>query len=108
MGHNFYLYLSQDKKEYFSLPKKWVVSHFVEATEEAALPSVGQMVLDALSQPVGTEPLSHLASQAQNIAIIVDDATRPTPVNSILKALLSHIETSGFPGDKITNCPRDP
>jgi nickel-dependent lactate racemase len=102
MGHNFYLYLSQNKKEYFSLPKKWVATHFIEASEDAALPSVGQMVLDALSQPIGTKPLSHLLSQAQNIAIIVDDATRPTPVNSILKALLPHIETSGFPGDKIT------
>ena len=102
MGHKFYLYLSQNKKEYFSLPKKWVVSHFVEASEEAQPPSVEQMVLTALSQPAGTEPLANLVSQARHIAVIVDDATRPTPVSSILKALLSHIETSGFPRDKIT------
>ncbi|MBA4390575.1 MAG: hypothetical protein C0399_06530 [Syntrophus sp. (in: bacteria)] len=102
VGHNFYLYLSQDKKEYFSLPEKWVASHFVEAVEEASLSSVEQMTLDALSQPAGTDPLAHLVSKAQRIAVIVDDATRPTPVNSILKALFSHIEASGFPGDKIT------
>lgn len=102
MGHNFYLYLSQDNKEYFSLPKKWVVSHFVEASDEASPPSVQQMTLDALSQPEGSAPLIQLASQAQLIAVIVDDATRPTPVNFILKTLFSQIESSGFPGDNVT------
>lgn len=103
MGHNFYLYLSQDKKEYFSLPENWEVLHFLEASEETPLSSVEQMTLNALSQPTGTDPpLAHLVSQAQRIAVIVDDATRPTPVNSILKTLFSHIETIGFPGDKIT------
>jgi nickel-dependent lactate racemase len=102
MGQKYYLYLSKDTKEHFSLPDKWKVSHFVEAEEGGPLSSIEQMLLDALSQPVGTDPLAILVSKASRIAIIVDDATRPTPVASILKTLLSHIEASGFKKDNIT------
>jgi lactate racemase len=98
----YYLYLGQDTKEFFSLPETWTVSHFVEADEGGPLPSIEQMVLDALSQPAGTDPLATLVSKARRIAIIVDDATRPTPVSPILKTLLSHIETGGFEKDNIT------
>jgi lactate racemase len=98
----YYLYTGKDAKEFFSLPETWSVSHFVEAEESGPLPSIEQMVLDALSQPAGTDPLATLVSKAGKIAIIVDDATRPTPVAPILKALLVHIETSGFKKDNIS------
>jgi nickel-dependent lactate racemase len=102
MEQKYYLYLDKDSKEHFSLPDKWTVSHFVEAEEGGPLSSIEQMLLDALSRPVGTDPLAHLVSKARRIAIIVDDATRPTPVNPILKTLLSHIEAGGFEKDNIT------
>jgi nickel-dependent lactate racemase len=102
MEQKYYLYLDKDSKEHFSLPDKWTVSHFVEAEEGGPLPSFEQMVLDALSQPTGSDPLARLVSKARRIAIIVDDATRPTPVNPILKTLLSHIEAGGFEKDNIT------
>jgi len=98
----YYLYFGKDTKEHFSLPDKWTVSHFVEAEESGPLTSIEQMVFDALSQPAGTNPLAHLLSKANHIAIIVDDATRPTPVAPILKTLLSHIEAGGFKRDNIT------
>jgi lactate racemase len=101
MRQKYYLYFNQDTKEYFSLPDKWTVSYFVEAEESSLSPSIEQMVLDALSQPAGTDPLAHLISKADRIAIIVDDATRPTPVVPILKTLLSHIEAGGFKKDNI-------
>jgi nickel-dependent lactate racemase len=102
MEQKYYLYLDKDSKEHFSVPDKWTVSHFVEAEEGGPLTSIEQMVLDALSKPAGTEPLTMLVSKARRIAIIVDDATRPTPVNPILKTLLSHIEVDGFEKDNIT------
>jgi hypothetical protein len=43
MEQNYYLYLGQDKKEFFSLPETWTVSHFVEATV-AIFPSGGLIV----------------------------------------------------------------
>ena len=47
-------------------------------------------------------PLTNLVSKASRIAIIVDDATRPTPVAPILQILLAHIEAGGFKKDNIT------
>ena len=102
VGQKYYLYLGKDTKEHFSLPDKWTISHFVEAEECGPLPSIEQMVLDALSQPAGTDPLGKLVSKTRRIAIIVDDATRPTPVAPILKTLLSHIEAGGFEKNNIT------
>ena len=102
MEQRYYLYLDKDTKEFFSLPETWTISHFVEAEENEPLPSVEQMVLDALSRPAGTDPLATLVSKTSRIAIIVDDATRPTPVAPILKTLLSHIEAKGFKADNIT------
>jgi lactate racemase len=102
MEQRYYLYLGKDTKEFFSLPETWTVSHFVEAEEREPLSSIEQMVLDALSQPAGTDPLPHLVSKADRIAIIVDDGTRPTPVAPILSTLLSNIEAGGFEKGNIT------
>jgi lactate racemase len=102
MEQKYYLYFGKDAKKSFSLPETWIVSHFVEAEEVEPLPSIEQMVLDALSQPAAADPLAHLVSKAHRIAIIVDDATRPTPVAPILQTLLSQIEAGGFERDNIT------
>jgi nickel-dependent lactate racemase len=101
MEKDYYLYLGQDKKEYFMLPKGWVPHHFVEA-EGGTMPSIEQMTREALSRPTGAPPLQDLLSQAKSIAIIVDDATRPTPVAEILEVLLSHLEDNGFSRENIT------
>jgi nickel-dependent lactate racemase len=84
MEKNYYLYLSQDKKEYFTLPAGWVPLHFVEAEESALTPSIEKLTLEALSRPTGTAPFQEMLSGVKNIAIIVDDGTRPTPVAKIV------------------------
>jgi len=102
MKKNFYCYMGQDKKEYFTLPTKWVPLHFVEAEEGTPVPSIEEMTLEALSSPVGTPPLQDLVSRAQTIAIIVDDGTRPTPLTKILGTLLPAMVDKGFTREDIT------
>jgi nickel-dependent lactate racemase len=102
MRKDYYLYLAQDKKEYFTLPEGWEPLHFVETEEGTTIPSIEQMTREALSKPAGPLPFQALLSRAKSIAIIVDDATRPTPVAKILGALLSHLAESGFSREKIT------
>jgi nickel-dependent lactate racemase len=102
MEKDYYLYLNQDKKEYFALPKGWEALHFIETEDGATIPSIEQMSRDALSNPVGSLPFQALLSRAKSIAIIVDDATRPTPVARILGTLLSHLAESGFSREKVT------
>jgi len=95
MRRNYYLYLSKGKKQYFQLPPEWVASHFVELQEGTRLRSIKQMTLEAFSNPTGTDPLPNLLSRAKNIAIIVDDGTRPTPVTEILETLLPYLVDHG-------------
>jgi lactate racemase len=102
MRRNYHLYLSHGQKEYFSLPEKWVPLHIVESEEETLIPSIQQMALEALSNPIGTPPLQELVLRARKIAIIVDDLTRPTPAAEILKVLLSRLSDKGFPRENIT------
>ena len=102
MGQDYYLYLGQGKKQYFSLPAEWVPLHFVESEEGTSIPSIQQMTLEALSQPTGTSPLQDLVLHAHRIAIIVDDLTRPTPAAEILEVLLYRLVDNGFPRENIT------
>ena len=39
MKKDYYLYLAQDKKEYFSLPGGWEPLHFVETEDGTTIPS---------------------------------------------------------------------
>ncbi len=102
MKKDYYLYLEQNKKEYFTLPKGWEPLYFVETEDGTMIPSIEQMARDALSKPEGPLPFQVLLSRAKSIAIIVDDATRPTPVAQILETLLAYIAENGFSRDKIT------
>jgi lactate racemase len=102
MKKDYYLYVGQDKKEYFVLPAGWVPLHFVEAEESAEVPSIEQMTREALLKPTGTPPFQTMLSGVKQIAIIVDDGTRPTPVAQILGVLLSHLEEGGFSRENIS------
>jgi nickel-dependent lactate racemase len=102
MNPKYYLYHSQDKKEHFDIPSGWTVAHFLEGEEGSTRSSVEQMTEEALASPSGTPPFSDLVSRAERIAILVDDATRPTPVEPILARVLAAIGRQGFPREKIT------
>jgi len=102
MKKDYYLYLDQEKKEYFSLPKGWDPLYFVETEDGTKIPSVEQMTREALSKPAGPLPFQTLLSRAKSVAIVVDDATRPTPVAKILGTLLAYLEESGFSREKVT------
>jgi len=102
MESRYYLCLGPDKKEFFSLPGGWKPLHFVETEEGVSIPTIEEMTERALSQPIDSPTLSELASGARRTAIIVDDATRPTPVKKILKVLLPLLARAGVTKEKVT------
>jgi nickel-dependent lactate racemase len=52
-------------------------------------------VLSAMEQPTGTPPLRELAAGRRDVVILVEDATRDTPVHRILPLLLDHLNAAG-------------
>lgn len=101
MKRDYYVYLSQGEKRYFSLPAAWELLHCVEDEEGTPTASIEQMVFEALTQPQGTSPFQDLLSGVKKVAVIVDDGTRPTPVAAIMEVLLTHLADNGFSNKNI-------
>ncbi len=60
------------------------------------------MVLKALYSPTGSSALSEIARGSRRVAVISDDATRPTPVSSIIPHVLAELRAAGVPEEGIS------
>ena len=59
-------------------------------------------VHDALTGPVGVQPLAELAQQARTACIAICDITRPVPNQLILRPIVDTLMNSGMSCDRIT------
>ncbi len=59
-------------------------------------------IVSAVRAPVGAEPLTAIAHGARNVVIVVDDLTRPTPVEPILGVLLDELDAAGVARAQVT------
>ena len=50
-----------------------------------------ELILKALNNPIGKEPIDQFISKAKKILILVNDATKPTPTQTILKNIYPYI-----------------
>ncbi len=96
-----YLNLARDKKQYFSLPEGWTVVGRREQGDETPRP-VEEIIAAALDGLKGATSIAELTRNAKNIAVIVDDGTRPTPVGPILKVLLQRLIGAGVATGNVT------
>jgi lactate racemase len=102
MGKDFYLSVDAGKKRFFSLPDGWIPVHFLESVDSGSASPVGPMAMQALDAPIGIPSLVARLSEARNIAVIVDDATRPTPAAEILDVVLPYLTKSGCKKENVT------
>ncbi len=102
MKPRYYLCLGPNRKEFFSLSNRWNVVHFVEKEKKVFMPTIEEMTERALLQPIGSPSLDELTGRVCRVAIIIDDATRPTPVKRILNVLLPLLAKKGVTKEKIT------
>jgi len=80
-------------------PSSWEIT-FVGNGGNSSL-SFGEMK-EKVKNPIGSQPLSDLASGKQRVAVIVDDITRPTPVATVLPVILGELKEAGVRPDSIT------
>ncbi len=64
-------------------------------------PEQREVIAEALSNPIGSRPLSQLISPGQKVAIIVDDHTRLTPTRLILPYILDELNQGGVADSNI-------
>jgi nickel-dependent lactate racemase len=102
MSRDFHLFAGQGKKQSFVLPEKWVPLHYLESVDAENPDPVGSMTRRALGAPIGFSSLETRLSQARSIAVIVDDATRPTPVAEILEVVLPFLAECSCGKERVT------
>jgi lactate racemase len=88
-----------------SLPADWRISGVLEPASSPGVPDAAAEVRRSLQEPIGSPRLRALVSAARRIALVVDDASRPTPVSLILPAVLRELEQGRVCADQVTVIP---
>ncbi|UCH32186.1 MAG: nickel-dependent lactate racemase [Candidatus Bathyarchaeota archaeon] len=69
--------------------------------EKPGVINIKTEILKSLSHPIGCKPLNKLVESVNEIAIVVDDITRPTPSHLIIPPLLEELNKAGVIDDNI-------
>ena len=101
MQYDYFLY-SGEKKQTFTIPQKWAILEHTRISGGAPTTSVGDLTRGALGAPIGSPPLCKLAKKNTEVAILVDDPARATPVDQMLPPILSELLEAGVRRDHIT------
>jgi lactate racemase len=96
------LYLQQqDRRVHFALPRPWKLLSFAAFADRPAPIDVVGMVRQALRDPIGHPPLSAAAGDARKIAVIIEDPSRSSPKQLVLRALLLELAEGGVGPDRV-------
>jgi len=102
MGQTLRLRVSaaaNEREEEFPLPAGWTAS--VRAPRDRpALPASG--IAKALANPIASEPIAQAARGARRAVLLVDDFRRPTPAETLCRALIGELRAAGLAGRQIT------
>lgn len=80
------------------------INKILKANEEPGIEDPLAAAFEAVNNPIGTAPLLDLLKEKNpnDIVIIVNDVTRPTPYSVMLPPILNAVEEAGIAKDKVT------
>lgn len=73
----------------------------LEKEKKEGLKEEKDAVLNSLKNPIGTQPLRKQVEKDDEVAIVVDDNTRPCPDEKLLPPILNELEGGGVKKDNI-------
>jgi lactate racemase len=88
-----------------SLPGGWKLDGELVPASLPAVPAAAGEVRRSLANPVGMPRLSQLAHGKNRVALVIDDASRPTPVRQMLPAVLDELCSGGITLSQISLVP---
>lgn len=97
----FWLPWGSEEELALSLPPAWRV---VAEGRPPMLPPLGDLaeaVRDCLEHPIGVPPLRSLVGPETRVALVMDDATRPTPVHLLAPIVLDSLLQAGARPERI-------
>jgi nickel-dependent lactate racemase len=74
----------------------------IDPKEIASVPDGKAEVARALKEPIGSKSLGEIVKPESRVAIVVDDATRPSPSHLIIPPLLDELTTAGAKNENLT------
>ena len=74
----------------------------IEPKERKVAPDAKAEVERALNEPIGTKRLREIAQPENKVAIVVDDATRKVPSETILLPVLTELNLAGVKDENVT------
>jgi nickel-dependent lactate racemase len=83
-------------------PARWEVTGYCSPKGMPALTDVGEAVEQGLAQPREHPPLRELINPGAKVALVVDDATRPTPASLYIDRIIDAVESTGVATKDVT------
>lgn len=74
----------------------------LDPKEKASVPDSGAEVVRALGEPVGSKRLREIVKPESRVAVVVDDATRPSPTRVMVPPLLEELGGAGVRDENLT------
>jgi len=82
------------------VPEKNLIGIFSPSTLKIKK-SEEEIIEEAFSNPIGTDPLSRILKKCKRVLILADDYSRTTPVHKIFPRLMKEFESSGIKHDDV-------
>lgn len=84
------------------LPEGWHLRGKLEPHPRPAVNDTTAEIRRTLAEPIDAPTLAELARDAERVALVIDDDSRPTPIDRMLPAVLEALEAGGVAREAIT------
>ena len=84
-----------DGETTLALPEGWHLKGVLEPASQSGVPDPGEEVRRSLRSPLGSPRLSDLVEEGMAVTLVIDDLSRPTPVDLLLPAVLEELRRGG-------------
>jgi nickel-dependent lactate racemase len=74
----------------------------IEPHEKTGVPDAKAEIERALKEPIGSKRLSEIVKPEHKVAVVVDDATRPTPSHLMVPPILDELNAAGVKDENVT------
>jgi nickel-dependent lactate racemase len=91
-----------DDEVSLSLPETWHLNGGLEPSPQPGVADPAGEVRRSLERPSGSPRLRDMVAEGMTVALVIDDLSRPTPVDLIMPAVLEELARGGARREEIT------
>ncbi|MBW2064894.1 MAG: nickel-dependent lactate racemase [Deltaproteobacteria bacterium] len=87
---------------YFEVPSNWKILTFAEFRDHPPKEELGKIIRKSLRNPIGAPALKDCISRSDRVTVLIEDQTRSSPKEIILRVLLEELHKAGVPRSNIS------